>query len=274
MFDRRQFLFFPAAVAGAFAVDDPAARTEHEAWRKDRLARLTKDDGWLTLTGLHWLDSGVNRIASAPGLVFHRNGRHVRVESAGPIVINNKPPVRAAALKPNDDKITIGTRTYFVILRGDRVAIRERDSRSPALASFKGLALYPFNPQLRLEARWLPYPKPVTRRIVNVAGTVDEYQAPGQAGFQLAGRTLRLEPVIEEDHLFYVFKDLTAGKATYPAGRFMELPFPKNGVAIVDFNRAYNPPCAFTPYATCPLPLKQNHLPVAIEAGELAYHLE
>lgn len=271
MLDRRQLLLLPGG--GALAAIDPA-QAEHEAWRKDRLARLLANDGWLTLTGLHWLDPGANRIASAPGVVFHRQGRSVRMESATPVSINRNPPVRAATLKPNDDKILVGTRTYFVILRGDRVAIRERDADSPARASFKGLELYPFHRRLRLEAKWLAYAKPVTRRIVNVAGTVDEYQAPGQAEFQLAGRTMRLEPVIEDDHLFYVFKDLTAGKTTYPAGRFMELPVAKNGIAIVDFNRAYNPPCAFTPYATCPLPLKHNHLPVAIEAGERAYHLE
>lgn len=280
MLDRRRFLFLPPLIAGAAMAGADSAADEHEAWRKDRLARLTGDDGWLTLTGLHWLEPGQNRIAPAPGLIFHRRGRTVRFELDAsppppprPVLLNGE-PARAASLRPNDDQITTGTRTFFVILRGNRVAIRERDTQSAARAAFKGLALYPFNPQLRLEAKWLPYAKPVTRRIVNVAKTVDEYQAPGQAEFQIAGRTLRLEPVIEDDHLFYIFKDLTAGKTTYPAGRFIELPKPKGGIAIVDFNRAYNPPCAFTPYATCPLPLKQNHLPVAIEAGERAYHHE
>lgn len=277
MLDRRNF-FRVSALGGAASLRNTALTAgalpgadEHEAWRKDRLARLTKDDGWLTLAGLHWLEPGDNRIPSAPGLVFRR-GLKVAFESREPVALNGKPSRGAKALEPDTDKIVIGTHTYFVIVRGDRVAIRERDTQSAARLGFRGLDLFPFNPAFRLEAKWLPYAKPVRRRIVNVANTVDEYDAPGLAEFQLAGRTLRLEPVIEEDHLFYVFKDTTAGKTTYPAGRFIELPMPKDGRAIVDFNRAYNPPCAFTSFATCPLPLKQNHLPIAIEAGERAYH--
>jgi uncharacterized protein (DUF1684 family) len=188
-------------------------------------------------------------------------------------MVNGK-PTRRLALKKDDDKVTIGDHTYFVIVRGDRVAIRERDKKSTARTSFKGLELYPFKPEMRIAAKWHAYAQPVKRRIPAISNTVDEMMAPGQAEFTIAGTGYRLEPVIEEDHLFYIFKDRTAGKTTYGAGRYMVLPMPKDEMVIVDFNRAYNPPCAFTPYATCPLPLKENQLPIAIEAGEKAYHME
>ncbi len=270
MLNRRLFL----CACAVRAVATPNLAVENAVWRKERLARLTGDDGWMTLVGLHWLEPGLNRISSAPGLTFRREGEPVFLESAQPVMVNGK-PTRKQVLKKDEDKITIGDHTYFVIVRGDRVGIRERDKRSQYRTRFKGLGLYPFKPALRFDAKWLPYPHPVKRRIQTVANTMEEMMAPGQAEFAIGGTKYRLEPVIEEDHLFYIFKDRTAGKSTYPAGRFMEMPMPsKDGVAVVDFNRAYNPPCAFTPFATCPLPLKQNQLPVAIEAGELAYHLD
>ena len=274
MLERRLFLSASIAAtvaAGAAARPDYAA--EDAAWRKARLERLQGDDGWLALAGLHWLDPGVNRIPSAPGLTFTRRGGVVVMEAAQPVPVNGE-LTRKLSMKKDTDKITIGDRTYFVIVRGGRVAIRERDKNSKYRTSFKGLELYPFKPEWRIEAKWIAYPKPVARRIPTVSNTVEEMLAPGQAEFAIGGQTFRLEPVIEEDHLFYIFKDRTAGKTTYAAGRFMELPMPKAGVAIVDFNRAYNPPCAFSPYATCPLPLKRNQLPVAIEAGEHAYHFD
>lgn len=270
MLDRRLFLH-SLGVSLAAATADHAA--EHDAWRRERLARLQAEDGWLALAGLHWLEPGANTIDSAPGLTFTRLGREITLAAAQPAMVNGA-PVRKQVLKPDTDKVTIGDHTYFVIVRGDRVAIRERDKQSKYRTGFKGLELYPFDPALRIEAKWIAYPKPVKRRIPTVTNTIDEYDAPGQAEFTLAGKTYRLEPVTEDDHLFYIFKDRTAGKTTYPAGRFMELPVAKDGVAIVDFNRAYNPPCAFSPYATCPLPLKQNQLPVAIEAGERSYHFD
>ena len=270
MLDRRLFLCSGIALTAGVTPDLAA---ENAAWRKSRLERLTADDGWLTVVGLHWLETGANRIPSAPGLTFTRKGESVLLEAAQPVMVNGK-PTRKLALENDENKITIGDRTYFVIVRGDRVAIRERDKHSRRRAAFKGLQLYPFNAGLRFEAKWRAYPQPAKRRITTVANTVEEMMAPGQAEFVIAGKAYRLEPVIEEDHLFYIFKDRTAGKTTYPAGRFMELPMPKDGIAIVDFNRAYNPPCAFTPYATCPLPLEQNRLPIAIEAGEKAYHFD
>jgi uncharacterized protein len=274
MLERR--LFLSASMAATVATGTaarPDYAAEDAAWRRERLERLNSDEGWLALAGLHWLDPGVNRIPSAPGLTFTRRGAVVVMEAAQPVPVNGE-PTRKLSLKKDTDKVTIGDRTYFVIVRGNRVAIRERDKKSKYRTSFKGLELYRFKPELRIEAKWIAYPKPVMRRIPTVTNTVEEMLATGQAEFAIGGQTFRLEPVIEEDHLFYIFKDRTAGKTTYAAGRFMELPMPKDGVAIVDFNRAYNPPCAFSPYATCPLPLKQNHLPVAIEAGEQAYHFD
>jgi uncharacterized protein len=271
MLDRRVFLSSGLALAARAA--SQLKPSDDAEWRRQRIERLKGDEGWLTLTGLHWLEPGANHLPSAPGLTFTRRREAVTLEAAESVLVNGK-LTRKHLLKKDEDQVVIGSRTYFVIVRGDRVAIRERDKLSPYRTSFKGLKLYPFQPALRIAAVWQPYPKPVKRRIPTVANTVDEMMAPGRAEFTLNSVKLSLEPVIEEDHLFYIFKDQTAGKSTYPAGRFMEMPMPKDGVAIIDFNRAYNPPCAFTPYATCPLPLKQNQLPVAIEAGEFAYHYE
>jgi uncharacterized protein (DUF1684 family) len=264
-------MLYSGIAAAAAAPKDLAA--ENEAWRKQRLDRLKGEAGWLALVGLHWLEPGVNRISSAPGLTFTRKGESVLLEAEQPVTVNGK-PVRKLALRPDEDKVTIGSHTYFVIVRSDKVAIRERDAKSPYRTGFKGIELYPFKPELYFEAKWHAYPKPIKRRIPTITNTVDEMLAPGQAEFVIAGKSYRLEPVIEEDHLFYIFKDRTAGKSTYGAGRFMALPMPKDGKVIVDFNRAYNPPCAFTPFATCPLPLKENQLPIEIEAGEKAYHFE
>jgi uncharacterized protein (DUF1684 family) len=270
MLDRRTFLYSGIAAAAVPAHDLAA---ENEAWRKSRLDRLKAEDGWLTLVGLHWLEAGANRIDSAPGLSFIRRGESVLMTADRAVMVNGK-PTRKQALRRDEDRITIGDRSYVVIVRGDRVAIRERDKQARTRTLFKALEYYPFKPELRFEAKWRTYPVPAKRRVPTITNTVEEMIAPGRAEFVIGGQTYSLEPVIEGDHLFYIFKDRTAGKTTYGAGRYMALPMARDGNAIVDFNRAYNPPCAFTPYATCPLPLEQNRLPIPIEAGEKAYHLD
>jgi uncharacterized protein (DUF1684 family) len=150
-----------------------------------------------------------------------------------------------------------------------------RDLNSAARRQFQGLRYFPIRPEYRVRATFTPYNPPRVVAVPNVLGQNPEMESPGYVTFTLNGKSLRLEPVFEDDEkkdLFFIFKDTTSRDATYPAGRFLHTDLPKDGVVMIDFNKAYNPPCAFTDFATCPLPRKENQLPVRIEAGELAYH--
>jgi uncharacterized protein (DUF1684 family) len=163
----------------------------------------------------------------------------------------------------------------FVIRREDRFGVRMRDLNSAMRREFKGVSAYPVRDAYRVRATFVAYEKPRTLVIPNVLGQALQMESPGYVTFTLNGQRLRLDPVYETDErkdLFFVFKDTTSRGETYPAGRFLHTDLPQSGSVVVDFNKAYNPPCAFTDFATCPLPPKQNQLPVRIEAGELAYH--
>jgi len=163
----------------------------------------------------------------------------------------------------------------FVIQRGDRMGIRLRDPESQYRKGFKGIVSFPASAAYRVTARFVAEPRKIP--ILNVLGQTEDSECPGYVVFRLAGKEYRLYPIIEtpgDKELFYIFRDLTAGKETYGAGRFLYSDLPKDGKVVLDFNKAYNPPCAFTPYATCPLPPKQNHIAVRIEAGEKAYHFD
>ncbi len=151
------------------------------------------------------------------------------------------------------------------------MALRVKDPNAAARRNFTGTQWFPVRQAWDIKARWVPYATPRQIPILNVLGMTGPEPSPGYAEFTLSGRKCRLEPITEDDHLFFIFKDLTAGKTTYAAGRFLYAATPVNGTVELDFNEAENPPCAFTPYATCPLPPKQNALPVAIEAGEKSY---
>jgi len=162
----------------------------------------------------------------------------------------------------------------FVIKRGDRYAVRLRDKNSRLRREFTRRTWFPVDEKLRVIAQWIPYDPPKQMPGPNILGETEQEPCPGVAVFRLSGAEYRLEPVLEDGRLFFIFKDRTAGKQTYPAGRFLYADARPDGTVVLDFNRAYNPPCAFTPYATCPLPPRHNQLPVSIEAGELTYHHE
>jgi uncharacterized protein (DUF1684 family) len=170
------------------------------------------------------------------------------------------------------DNITIGALSMLVIRRGDRYAIRLRDNNSSFRKQFSGLHWFDVDEAWRIRAKWVPYNPPKKFGELNIVGIEETATCPGYASFRVAGKEFRLEPTAENGQLFFVFRDLTAGKETYPSGRFLDAAAPRDGYVILDFNKAYNPPCAFTPYATCPLPSPQNRLPVRIPAGELVYH--
>ena len=173
------------------------------------------------------------------------------------------------------DVLVLGRLRMFVIERDGRLAIRLRDLESPMRRGFTGLRWFPVRESFRVTALWVPYDPPKLLRVPNILGYAERLPSPGRAVFALDGRELALEPVLEdpqEAQLFFIFKDGTSGKETYPAGRFLYAEMPKDGSVVLDFNKAYNPPCAFTAFATCPLPPEQNRLKVRIEAGELDGH--
>jgi len=279
--------------ASAFAAADESFQRTERAWRDGRVKRLTSPNGWLTLVGLHWLEPGENVFGSDPdcavplpaGKAPKRAG--VLVLESGVVRIKPAPdtgfmldgkPVVAQALADDTmekpDVVTRGDLSFVVIKRGDRVGIRVKDSQSQVLKSFKGLDYFPADPKWRVTASFAPYATPKKVTIPTVLGTTDSMEAPGLVTFTIGGKTLTLEPVVEDPSdakLFFIFKDQTSAKETYGAGRFLYADMPKDGKVVLDFNHAYNPPCAFTPYATCPLPPKQNWLTIRVDAGEKAF---
>jgi uncharacterized protein (DUF1684 family) len=236
------------------------------AWRENREARLKAPGGWLSLAGLFWLKEGDNevplpsRCGPAARIGFHAgravfDGRELRPDVPGPA-----------------EEIVKGDCTFFLIRRGDRFAIRLKDVNSAARTGFKGLRWYAPDAAYRVRARFVSAPRRIP--VLNIVGITEEFESPGYAEFRLEGRDLRLRPVLETEdatELFYIFRDETSGRETYPAGRFVYSDFPRNGEVILDFNRAYNPPCTFTEFATCPLPPRENRLSIAVRAGEKNY---
>jgi uncharacterized protein (DUF1684 family) len=284
-----------AAVAPASRIDPAAHRAEVEEWRAGRLARLTAEGGFLSLVGLHWLSPGVSSFGSAADntLVFPAGaparmgvlrvaGSQVTLVPASGVeltVDGEALPGGAERVLRSDAEgapsvVHHGTFAFQVIDRGGRLALRVKDSANPVRAGFRGIDSYPVDPSLRIVARFEPYDPPRSIPIPTVLGTTEPMPSPGRLRFERDGRTYTLDPVLEpgDDDLFVIFGDLTNQDETYGGGRFLyaEPPGP-DGTVVLDFNRAYNPPCAFTPYATCPLPPPQNKLALRVEAGERRY---
>jgi uncharacterized protein (DUF1684 family) len=268
----RVFLVLPA-VAAMFAASGYQA--EIAAWHRDREARLKADDGWLTLAGLFWLHQGANPFGRAPGgeIVLPDGPAHAGVFHFGQGKVTVTIDGRTREVKPDsDDIVNVGRVRLLLIKRGDRYGIRMKDPESEARREFKGIESFPADESYRVTAKWVAESRKIP--ILNVLGQTEQDDCPGYAVFKLRGHEFTLHPILEEPgakELFYIFRDETSGKETYPAGRFFYSGMPKDGKVILDFNKAYNPPCAFTPYATCPLPPPENRLAVRIEAGEKRY---
>jgi uncharacterized protein (DUF1684 family) len=246
-------------------------------WRKTRDAALRAPDGWTSLAGLFWLHEGANTYGTDAGsdIVMPAGPAHAgSIELHGgqvSAVVNGQKSV----LKPDSKEgvVTVDRLSLLAIKRGDRYGIRLKDPESEYRRGFRGIDYFPIDDAYRITAQWVAAPRQIP--ILNVLGQTEPSENPGYAVFQVAGKEMRLYPIIEEPgakELFYIFRDLTTGKETYPAGRFFYSDLPKDGRVVLDFNKAYNPPCAFSPYATCPLPPKENYLPVRIAAGEKTYH--
>ena len=290
------------AGADAKAADDQAA-WQHDllAWRSQRAASLRAPEGWLSLVALGWLQEGDNSFGSAEDSRVQISGKipvHagvVRLEKgtlrllAPPegfpkdLLVDGQPAKEQALLADNADKsskLAIGTITIIVIRRDDRYALRVKDLQAATRIGFHGLRWYDPNANYRVHAHWIPYNPPKVLDIPTVLGTTTHMPAPGVAEFTVDGKVLRLEPVLEDPKstdLFFIMRDATSKTTTYGAGRFLYTEFPDHGLRQdgeiwLDFNRLVNPPCAFTAYATCPLPPPQNRLAVPIPAGEQRYH--
>ena len=277
----------------ATAADKMAYEAQIKKWRADREAELKADDGWLTLAGLFWLKEGENRIGSdatndivlpegaAParlGVMEFHNGRvTLRVASDAGVTLNDKPVTTAelqSDVQQKPDVLRLGPLSFHVIKRGARYGVRVKDLNSRARREFKGRRWYPVNESYRVTADFVAYDKPREIDIINKLGDVIKMTSPGYVVFKLNGNDYRFDALDEDGKLFFVFGDRTNGRATYGAGRFLYADMAKDGKVILDFNQAINPPCAFTPFATCPLPPRQNRLKIAIEAGELNYGKE
>jgi hypothetical protein len=257
-----------------------------EAWRTAQEAALRAPESWLSLIGLFWLKDGPNRVGSAfdsevllaadvappfVGEICLRDGE-VRVGMARDLLLLNGEaaddrPLRAD-VDAHPDRITVGRLVLQLIRRNERFGIRVRDPESPSRTQFVGRRWYPFDARYRISARFVAHPQPQVLSFDTVIGEPMSQSSPGFVEFDLDGQRHRLTATNEGEHLKFVFRDRSSGSSTYAAGRFLSAPAPAAGLVELDFNRAYNPPCAFTAFATCPLPPRENHLEVAIEAGE------
>ena len=257
---------------------------------RDRLeASLRADDGWLALAGLFWLDEGANTVGGDPdsdialpetsapprvGVIDFHAGQAILTVADGISVSVDGSPVSTAILVDDGDHrkpslVSVGTVSFFVIRRGDRTGIRVRDTQSPGRAAFTGRKWFAANPAYRVTGRFVPHAEPRKLPNVNIVGITEMIDNPGRVSFELGGRQHEIEAFDGgKDRLFLVLRDATSGKSTYGSSRFLNAPLHADGRVELDFNRAYNPPCAFTPYATCPLPPLENILAVPIEAGE------
>lgn len=276
------------ATGSAIAADDTASVTKARA---ERLAALTAPDGWLSLIGLEWLQPGANRIGSAAdndivlkagpahlGTITLDDSGNATIELAknSGALVDGREVERATLVDDSPGhtptEVRFGSAQFFVIARDGRKALRVKDENAETRAHFLGLDYFAIDPSWRVVADWVPFDPPHELEIGSVLGTIDKEKVPGKAVFTRDGQTFELYPIQEEPNsLFFVFADRTSGKETYGAARFLDTPLAKDGKLVLDFNEARNPPCAFTPYATCPLAPPENRLDVRITAGEKNY---
>ncbi|HHN74866.1 MAG TPA: DUF1684 domain-containing protein [Acidobacteria bacterium] len=287
-------LLLGAACQSAPPPPDAALVDAVEAYRAARQARLTAEDGWLSLVGLYWLHPGSNRVGSADdadvilppdvapaeaGVLVLEAGRVLlRAHRDSALEIDGHPFTEQVLVSDAAGEPTIveaGRVSFYVIDRDGRLGVRVKDPEAPARRAFSGLEYFPIDPRWKVLARWVPFEQPREVRVANVIGQVTETRVGGRVEFDFDGRTYSLLPLVDDpftEDLFFVFADATNGEQTYHAGRFLTADPIRDGRVELDFNRAYNPPCAFTRFATCPLPPADNRLKVAVEAGEKAYH--
>lgn len=261
------------------------------AWQQRRQEELSAPDSWLGLIALVWLEPGKSTVGSAPGSTVQLPAGPPRLGTltveAGQVVWCSEAGVQVAVeggmavaggtrLETDRDGrptwVCCGDLAFFIMEREGRLAVRLRDRGWASRRHFAGLEYFPFDPAWRIEARWESLDPPQVMEVPNVTGNIKEVTVGWQAVFEVAGQAVALLPMeVGADGVFFILRDGTSGRLTYGAGRFLKTRPPRDGKITLDFNRAYNPPCAFTPFATCPLPPPQNWLPFAIPAGEKKY---
>jgi uncharacterized protein len=285
------FLVVLALLGATVDKFDPAThKKEVEEWRANRIQRLKSEDGWLTLVGLFWLQEGDNSFGSDPSnkvvfpkdkapskagtLHLEKGAVHLQVEPGVTITSDGK-PVTSMVLKSDADgeptTLDLGSLRFFVIDRMGKLGIRLKDKENPLRKSFQGVDSYPIDAKWRIEAKFEPYKPEKKIPILNILNMLEDTPSPGALVFDVNGKTYRLDAVLEkgETDYFIIFVDQTNGKETYGAGRYVYVsPAGPDGKVILDFNKAYNPPCVFSHFATCPLPPPQNKLALRVEAGE------
>lgn len=283
------------------AVENPALSAARNAYTQEilderaaRLAKLQRPDGWLSLVGMHWVEVGTTRIGSAQdnGTQLRAGPPHIGVltldnsgelsfvpENGAGITIDGQPAKGRVTLVSDADAgkagptvvgFNKGDASFTVIKRGDRYALRVRDAMAPTRTGFEPIPYFDIDPAFRFKARFTPHPPGSKIDIVNIISVVEPMDNPGTLTFEKDGKSFTMEAIDEGDHrLFFTFSDRTSGHESYAAARYLYAAYPgPDGTTILDFNKTYDPPCTFTPYATCPLPPAQNRLDLAIRAGE------
>ena len=282
-----------AAAASGSVVDPNGEQAEVTEWRARRIEALKSDEGWLTLAGLFWLKEGENRfgrdggndlVLENPALAAHcgtfaLSGHSVRFTAAqGSGVTYQGRLVSSLELRADNTEeptvLAAGSLRFFLIERAGLLGVRVRDLDNPHRTTFQGLSYFPVSTGWVFDARFEPYLPAHHIKIINILGMEQDYQSPGAVIFRKDGREWRLDAVLEapgDQELFIMFADGTSGHETYGGGRFLYVPLPGASGTRLDFNKAYNPPCALNDFATCPLPPPQNHLQLRVEAGEKTY---
>jgi uncharacterized protein (DUF1684 family) len=287
------FLFLWAVWTSSASASDKALQ-EDLNYRKDRVAWMRSERSPLALAGLFWLKAGKNSFGtdqsndfvlpagSAPGRVgyFELNGNtaSVDIESGTTVKLNGqrvgRRELKSDASGAQPDILELNHLRMKVIQRGGKLAVRLADLKNPRLLAFRAIDFYEINPELRVEAKFLPYQPPKKIKVATVAGYVEELESPGVAQFSIGGTTVQLEPVFEapgDAKLYFMFKDSTNGRETYGGGRYLYSDLPSSGRVTLNFNQAHNPYCAYNSYSTCQIPPLQNWLKVPIRAGEKKY---
>ncbi len=288
------FALFVGCGSGTEEQSEIRSEVELEAaamdWRERRLNRLTEPYGWLSLVGLDFVserewrvgsDEGMDIVMPAGpefwGLLIVEDGDAEFEPASDSVSVDERAGEAGRLVRPDRDEpvwVEADDVRFQVIGRNDRLAVRTRWPRAEALTEFVGLDYFDFDPDWVVEARFEAHPSGTTMPVGSVLGDITDEPNPGAVVFEMDGRELRLEAVASSDgeQLFFIFADRTTGRETYGGGRFLYADLAdEDGRTVLDFNRAYNPPCAFTEYSTCPLPPPENRLDIRVEAGELAY---
>ena len=277
-------------LGSAAAFGDDRYERDVERWRKEREAALKADDGWLTVSGLFWLRPGEARIGSDPsndillpahapasvGTVTLQEGR-VRFQAAPGVTVTRGGKTFESGEIHSDadehpDTLVVGDVKLILLKRGQRLALRLKDNRSPIRAEFAGLRWYPVREEWRISARFVAYPTPTKLMMDTIVGETEVEESPGYVTFERDGKAYRLQAArLKNGGLWFVFRDGTSGRTTHGGARQLSTDPPQGDVVVLDFNKAINLPCSYIPYATCPLAPPQNRLSLPIEAGELKY---